>query len=194
LKFLKMPFCAECGTNLGTNPGKFCPECGTATGAEPQQPKANPAPVISPQSVLQPQNRTPNPKSNEYLPGTMGQGGNINKNLSSAFGLEQNRRGMQPTMLTQTRDALTTGVCCRCKLGIQGAKIHALNKEWHEDCFACMGCGEAFSKTGNQRVLEKEGQPWCEPCYDRKFGEVCKIHTRPLLPSDGEQRIHNNEG
>lgn len=30
-----------------------------------------------------------------YLPGTMGQGGNINKNLSSAFGLEQNRPGMQ---------------------------------------------------------------------------------------------------
>lgn len=21
--------------------------------------------------------------------------------------------------------------------------------------------------------IEKDGQPWCEPCYDKKFGEIC---------------------
>jgi hypothetical protein len=70
---------------------------------------------------------------------------------------------------------------------------------WHTGCFKCGGtCGELFAKTGNNRVLgtprqrscrasrgagdggltslrvaEKDGKPFCENCYDAKFGEQC---------------------
>lgn len=179
-----MPFCAECGSNLGPNPGKFCAECGQLTGFEtPSNPRPSSSSnsSVSSKSVLQPQNRTqntsptiqPNPKSNEYLPGTLGTGGNIDRNLTNAFGLEQNRPGLQPTMLSQTRNALTVGACRRCGRGIQGNNIRSLNALWHEDCFSCFVCGEVFAKTENKRILEKDGQPWCETCYDKKFGEIC---------------------
>jgi len=192
-----MPFCAECGSNLGEHAGKFCPECGQLTGIEPKVQKPVEEFKVPKQSVFQSPNRQPQPqqqqqqqqqqsntKSNEYLPGSTGRGGNIDKNLSSAFGLEQNRPGFQPTMLTQTRDALTVGGCAKCGLGIQGNSIRALNAIWHEDCFTCESCGEIFNKTGNRRILEKDGRPWCEPCFDKKFGDTCGGCGK-VIPSTG---------
>jgi len=54
-----------------------------------------------------------------------------------------------------------------------GEKISAIGASWHSKCFKCRQCGEIFAQTNNQRVVEKEGFPYCEKCYDNQFGEKC---------------------
>jgi len=159
-----MVFCSECGTNLAAT-AKFCGNCGKSQSSS----VVSSTPTSSGNKSI----------SDQYLPGSIGTTGNIDKGISEAMGLTESPQKTLYT--TETRGTSIRGKCHGCKMNIQGASIDALGFVWHNKCFQCSGtCGEIFSQTGNQRILEKDSQPYCEKCYAAKFSESCGACGKPV--------------
>jgi len=118
--------------------------------------------------------------------GGLGKGADINSELARALGSEggTQREWSVPERIKQHQHM---GTCTACGKPIQSESIQAMGVLWHPACFKCGGtCGEQFAKTGNQRVLEKNGIPYCESCYDTKFGAQCAANCGRGL---GAQRV-----
>jgi len=49
--------------------------------------------------------------------------------------------------------------------------VTALGQTWHPDCFFCAQCGCQFGEDG---FHEKDGKPYCKPCYLGMFALKCK--------------------
>jgi len=169
-----MPFCSNCGAAVPPN-ARFCSGCGQATAAGAAPAPSSPA-SYSPSSSSNVSSITGVAQqgasvSNAYLMGGLGKGADVNTELSRILGDTSTQRQWS----TETRGPQQSlGTCVACRSPIQSESIQALGGVWHTGCFKCGGtCGELFAKTGNNRVLEKDGKPYCENCYDAKFGEQC---------------------
>jgi paxillin len=64
--------------------------------------------------------------------------------------------------------------CSRCKKTIEGRYLKALNQDFHEQCFSCAVCNQAFS---DGKFYEKDENPYCLQHYNELFGYTCaKCH------------------
>ncbi|KAJ7475692.1 hypothetical protein FB451DRAFT_1132234 [Mycena latifolia] len=54
--------------------------------------------------------------------------------------------------------------CKKCKRSIRDGDeaVEALGGKWCWKCFCCTGCEKPFD---DPSFFEREGQPWCEPCF-----------------------------
>jgi hypothetical protein len=82
--------------------------------------------------------------------------------------------------------ALVAAECARCHNIIERDGLHALEKDWHPECFMCSfeGC------TINLGTLDEgfhviEGDPFCPVHYAEKTGEICAGCEKHIMP--GEQ-------
>jgi len=148
-----MPFCSNCGNNLGAN-GKFCSECGTAVSSAPP-----PSSTPSSSSI-----------SNKYLPGSLGSGGNIDQNLGLMLGHE---KGAQPIkysvetrVVKQNRDACTSCGLVTPNLFEDGGKPfceNCLKESGKAD--VCFGCGKAILNGAVKKVKDVKYHPECLKCH-----------------------------
>lgn len=61
--------------------------------------------------------------------------------------------------------------CAYCNGPILDKCVTALGQTWHPDCFFCAQCGCQFGEDG---FHEKDGKPYCKPCYLGMFALKCK--------------------
>lgn len=69
--------------------------------------------------------------------------------------------------------------CAKCKDYITEDCVRALNRTWHSEHFACVGCGLNFS-TADVGYHEHNGQAYCEPCYNNTVLPKCKGCNTPI--------------
>ena len=60
---------------------------------------------------------------------------------------------------------------------IDGAYLKALEGTWHPECFRCAGCGVRIE---DKRFAIREGMPYHQACYEKRFIPPCAICARPL--------------
>ncbi|KAL0267249.1 UNVERIFIED_CONTAM: hypothetical protein PYX00_009578 [Menopon gallinae] len=67
--------------------------------------------------------------------------------------------------------------------------IHALNQDWHLECFRCSACDDALSNW----YFEKDGLLFCKDDYWAKYGEACQdcaqVITGPVMVA-GDHKFH----
>eukprot|EP00095_Tigriopus_kingsejongensis_P010578 maker-scaffold1298_size49789-snap-gene-0.9 protein:Tk10578 transcript:maker-scaffold1298_size49789-snap-gene-0.9-mRNA-1 annotation:"PREDICTED: leupaxin-like" len=61
-------------------------------------------------------------------------------------------------------------LCGKCSEPIQDRCVTAVDKTWHPDCFACVECHKAFNE---DCYLEKDGEPYCQNCFQDKYYPKC---------------------
>lgn len=71
----------------------------------------------------------------------------------------------------------TDTLCGECGKPVAGG-IKALNKYWHDECFVCSVCRSPF-KSG-MKLMQHEGKPICEKCYDETCVPRCFKCGKPL--------------
>ena len=60
------------------------------------------------------------------------------------------------------------GTCTKCKKPVYHVEeTQALGKIWHTVCLKCTTCNKKL-ETGS--LCENNDQPYCKPCYGKKFG------------------------
>lgn len=47
---------------------------------------------------------------------------------------------------------------------------------WHEHCFTCHRCQQPI---GTRNFVQKEGNNFCLPCYEKQFAQQC-IHCKKV--------------
>ncbi|OSC99973.1 LIM-domain-containing protein [Trametes coccinea BRFM310] len=58
--------------------------------------------------------------------------------------------------------------CGRCAKPVYFAEqVKAVGKTWHKGCLRCAECGHSLD---SGRLAEKEGEPFCQRCYAKRFG------------------------
>ncbi|RIB19744.1 hypothetical protein C2G38_1964797 [Gigaspora rosea] len=67
--------------------------------------------------------------------------------------------------------------CGHCGNTIEGPFITALGKSWHQGHFFCRECGDPFEAGG---FMVKDGFPYCEKDWIRKFAPKCKGCQEPI--------------
>ncbi|XP_059479323.1 LIM domain kinase 1 isoform X2 [Neocloeon triangulifer] len=80
--------------------------------------------------------------------------------------------------------------CAACRNEVEeGEFVHALNQDWHLECFRCSACDAALSSW----YFEKDGLLFCKDDYCAKFGESCQqcgqIITGPVMVA-GDHKFH----
>ena len=81
--------------------------------------------------------------------------------------------------------------CGGCGKEISESKVVALGKDWHESCFVCTDCRDPFKS----KFSEKDGKPYCEKCYLKKFHDKCHTCGEFLVGKFfkvGEYYFHND--
>ena len=64
-----------------------------------------------------------------------------------------------------------TPKCARCAKAVYFAEqVKAVGKTWHKACLRCAQCGHTLD-TG--RLVDREGDPFCRPCYNKVSGRGC---------------------
>jgi len=71
-----------------------------------------------------------------------------------------------------------TSQCAGCGQTASGKIINALNKQWHQQCFACAYCRRPFN---GGAFFEKEGKPYCEAHYHTQSNNVCDGCKGPIV-------------
>ena len=67
-----------------------------------------------------------------------------------------------------------TPKCARCAKAVYFAEqVKAVGKTWHKACLRCSQCGHTLD-TG--RLVDREGDPFCRPCY----GKVSPMRVRRI--------------
>ncbi|KAF0546384.1 LIM-domain-containing protein [Gigaspora margarita] len=67
--------------------------------------------------------------------------------------------------------------CGHCGNTIEGPFITALGKSWHQGHFFCRECGDPFEAGG---FMVKDGFPYCEKDWIKKFAPKCKGCQEPI--------------
>nr|XP_039251371.1 PDZ and LIM domain protein 7-like isoform X1 [Styela clava] len=83
--------------------------------------------------------------------------------------------------------------CARCGRAIVGQVYHALNHQWHLDCFKCFKCGQPFL---DGIFYMEEGKLYCDTDYKKLFSSACDTCGSDLGPGDkvvtvGPRRWHD---
>lgn len=70
-------------------------------------------------------------------------------------------------------------LCRRCGEVVYAAEsVLAAGQKWHKRCLRCAECSTALSS----HLTEKDGLPWCQKCYTKRFGIQSQgIMSRPGL-------------
>ncbi|EGG22142.1 LIM domain protein [Cavenderia fasciculata] len=78
-------------------------------------------------------------------------------------------------------------ICKRCQKNIDsGESIHAMDADWHSDCWGCAECHTAFE---TQSFYKVQGLPICKNCYLKKQSK-CKKCSQPIAG----QKLTDNIG
>ncbi|CAB3365343.1 Hypothetical predicted protein [Cloeon dipterum] len=80
--------------------------------------------------------------------------------------------------------------CAACRNEVEeGEFVHALNQDWHLECFRCSACDAALSSW----YFEKDGLLFCKDDYCAKYGEACQqcgqVITGPVMVA-GDHKFH----
>lgn len=68
--------------------------------------------------------------------------------------------------------------CAACGKIIIAPYLSALGKYYHPDCLVCTRCRAPFQ---DGKMVEKEGKPYCVPCYQELFVPHCSICGKALM-------------
>eukprot|EP01123_Difflugia_compressa_P004046 TRINITY_DN15390_c0_g1_i1.p1 TRINITY_DN15390_c0_g1~~TRINITY_DN15390_c0_g1_i1.p1 ORF type:complete len:212 (-),score=24.63 TRINITY_DN15390_c0_g1_i1:60-659(-) len=151
--------CINCSTRISGNV-MVCPRCG---------------------------HEKPRGASNQYLSsGIAGSDkSNLQANLGKVAGMD-NEPLKTTTTVTSGGTPTVQGKCAFCEQSVVGQAVQALNKVWHSKCFNCDVCKANFQQTG-RKMLDKDGKPYCESCYNTKFGGG----SEPPCPGCGKDIVGN---
>jgi len=69
-------------------------------------------------------------------------------------------------------------VCAKCDQYITQECVKAMDKNWHPECFQCVGCSVQFS--GSLTYRESGGAAFCDECYAEKILPKCFGCQRPI--------------
>lgn len=68
-------------------------------------------------------------------------------------------------------------VCKGCGEIIAEATFQALDAYWHQECFVCGDCGTSI---GAKKFPAKDGKPYHEACFHRRFSPKCSVCLQPM--------------
>lgn len=68
--------------------------------------------------------------------------------------------------------------CAHCQKPILDRCITALGKKWHVEHFNCTKCLTPFP---DGKFHEREGKPWCVPCFNGAFASTCGKCSQPIV-------------
>jgi paxillin len=68
--------------------------------------------------------------------------------------------------------------CAYCSKPVIDRCITALNKKWHVEHFMCTKCLNPFA---DGQFYERDGKPWCKPCFDGQFSYSCGRCSQPIV-------------
>ncbi|KAG4099986.1 hypothetical protein H8356DRAFT_1663471 [Neocallimastix lanati (nom. inval.)] len=78
--------------------------------------------------------------------------------------------------------------CGKCGQIILGKYLNAMNMTWHTDHFTCEECGCYLA---NMKFVNKNGKPFCKPCYEmikareeKNKREACGKCKKPIAPEE----------
>ncbi|KAF4516952.1 hypothetical protein B566_EDAN005553, partial [Ephemera danica] len=89
-----------------------------------------------------------------------------------------------------TTDDGEPSICSACRNELEeGDFVHALNQDWHLECFRCSACDASLSSW----YFEKDGLLFCKDDYCKKYGESCQqcgqVITGPVMVA-GDHKFH----
>ncbi len=67
--------------------------------------------------------------------------------------------------------------CVKCGKAIKGSYITTDKGAWHKKCFVCAGCGTSLAGKSH---YEKNGNVYCQACYEGLFLTKCDICNKPI--------------
>ncbi|KAI8898352.1 hypothetical protein BC833DRAFT_614903 [Globomyces pollinis-pini] len=73
---------------------------------------------------------------------------------------------------------VTNQLCWYCHRPAKGNVISAMNSQWCDHHFNCMGCFTNLLEGGKPKYLDYDGKPFCKRCFDKLSFEIRKSITK----------------
>eukprot|EP00003_Mantamonas_plastica_P014350 TRINITY_DN248_c0_g1_i3.p1 TRINITY_DN248_c0_g1~~TRINITY_DN248_c0_g1_i3.p1 ORF type:complete len:420 (+),score=122.35 TRINITY_DN248_c0_g1_i3:790-2049(+) len=76
-------------------------------------------------------------------------------------------------------------MCANCEKPITGKGIYAIEQNWHETCFLCVGCN---CNLAGKVFLEYENKPVCKKCFNKLPKEIRKAAEKARKQRQKEEK------
>lgn len=84
---------------------------------------------------------------------------------------------------TPSAPAHDENTCPACNTALSGARVSALGKKWHKDCFVCTGCKGSLA----DGFINKNDRPYCGECPESKAPSTSA--PAPTAPAEGGSAV-----